>query len=94
MQTIEILSPAGDWERLEAAVRFGADAVYLGGAQFDMRAAAAGFGPDELSRAVVYAHENDVNVYLVCNTLATNEETDRLPDFLKMAHSAGVDALI
>lgn len=94
MQTIEILSPAGDRERLEAAVRFGADAVYLGGAQFDMRASAAGFGPDELVRAVTYAHENGVRVYLVCNTLPTNEEADRLSDFLAMARDAGVDALI
>lgn len=90
----EILSPAGDTERLEAAIRYGADAVYLGGAQFGMRAGCANFGPEQLKTAVSYAHARGVRVYLTCNTLPTNGEADALPEFLQAARDAGVDALI
>lgn len=94
MKTLEVLSPAGDQERLEAAVRYGADAVYLGGAMFGMRAASANFTPEKLKFAVDYAHKHNVQVYLTCNTLPTNAEVAELPEFLKEAANAGVDALI
>ena len=90
----EVLAPAGDFERLEAAVRFGADAVYLGGKAFGMRAASANFGPEELKRAVDYCHAHRVRLYLTCNTLPRNNEIDQLPAFLRSAGEAGVDALI
>ena len=90
----EILSPAGDWERLEAAVRFGADAVYLGAEQFGMRASAASFGREKLREGVAYCHRQGVKVYLTCNTLPRNREIDQLPDFFQMARECGVDALI
>lgn len=90
----EVLSPAGDRERLEAAVRYGADGVYLGGTAFGMRASPQNFTPEELKSAVSYAHENGVRVYLTCNTAPTNEEMERLPEFLSMAAGCGVDALI
>lgn len=90
----ELLAPAGDRERLEAAVQFGADAVYLGGKMFGMRASPANFDPEQLAEAVAFCHEKGVRVYLTCNTLPTNEEVDGLPEFLRMARSAGVDALI
>lgn len=90
----ELLSPAGDRERLEAAIRYGADAVYLGGTAFGMRAASANFDADGLKSAVDYAHAHGVSVYLTCNTLPTNEEIAQLPDFLAAARMAGVDALI
>lgn len=90
----ELLSPAGDFERLEAAVRYGADAVYLGGKSFGMRASPRNFGPDELQKAVSLCHGQGVKVYLTCNTLPTNDEADRLPDFLRRASAVGVDALI
>ena len=60
----ELLAPAGGRERLEAAVRFGADAVYLAGKEFGMRAASPNFGPEELASAVEYAHDAGVRVYL------------------------------
>ncbi len=88
------MSPAGDRERLEAAVRFGADAVYLAGKQFGMRAAPGNFDPDALKEAVRYCHERNVLVYLTCNTVPTNEEVGRLPEFLKESAAAGIDALI
>lgn len=90
----ELLAPAGDRERLEAAVRFGADAVYLGGSAFGMRAAPANFTFDELRCAVEYAHERGVQVYLACNTLPRNAEIDALPAFLTAWAECGVDAFI
>ncbi len=90
----EVLSPAGDRERLEAAVRFGADAVYLAGREFGMRSSPANFGPEELAEAVRFAHGAGVRVYLTCNTVVHNGECARLPEFLRSAKAAGVDALI
>lgn len=90
----EVLAPAGDRERLEAAVRFGADAVYLAGREFGMRSSPANFGPEELASAVRFAHAAGVRVYLTCNTVVHNEECARLPEFLASARQAGVDALI
>ncbi len=90
----ELLAPAGDMERLQAAVKYGADAVYLGGKVFGMRAAPSNFGEDELPEAVAYCHERGVTVYLTCNVLPRNNELNELPDFLMKAEKAGVDALI
>lgn len=90
----ELLAPAGDRERLEAAVRFGADAVYLAGREFGMRTASPNFSREELLPAVRFAHDAGVKVYLTCNTVAHNGEFRRLPDFFRLAAEAGVDALI
>lgn len=90
----ELLAPAGDRERLEAAVRFGADAVYLGGSAYGMRAAPANFTFDALRSAVRYAHERGVRVYLACNTLPRNGEIDELPAFFTAWADCGVDAFI
>ncbi len=90
----EVLSPAGDFECLQAAIRFGADAVYLGGTRFGMRVASANFDDELLQKGVALAHEHGVRVYLTCNTLPTNEEIDALPEFLKSVQAAGVDAVI
>lgn len=94
LQKPELLSPAGDMERLTAAVRYGADAVYLAGKTFGMRAAPANFGEEELARAVAYCHENGVRVYVTCNTLPRNDELSNLPPFLKSCQDMGVDAFI
>ena len=90
----ELLAPAGDMERLQAAVKYGADAVYLGGKVFGMRAAPSNFGEEELPKAVAYCHVRGVKVYLTCNVLPRNDELAELPDFLIKAEKAGVDALI
>lgn len=90
----EVLSPAGDFERLETAVRFGADAVYLGGKAFGMRAASANFGPKDLKKAADHCHRHGVRLYLTCNTLPRNHEINQLPAFFQAAREAGVDALI
>ena len=90
----ELLAPAGDKERLEAAVSFGADAVYLGSDCFGMRTAAASFGGENLRDACEYAHSKGVKVYLTCNTVPRNNELSRLPEFIKFAAECGVDAFI
>lgn len=90
----ELLAPAGDSERLTAAVEFGADAVYLGSDCFGMRTAAASFGGDELKKACDYAHSKGVKVYLTCNTVPRNSELCRLEAFFKFAEQSGVDAFI
>ena len=94
MKPIELLSPVGDMERLNSAISFGANAIYLAGQEFGMRTASNNFDADSLKTAVKLAHENHVNVHLTCNTLPHNEELARLPQFLEMAQDAGVDAFI
>lgn len=92
--TIELLSPAGDMERLHSAIDFGADAVYLAGQEFGMRTASANFNAEGLAQAVKLAHENQVKVHLTCNTLPHNDELARLPQFLQTAQEIGIDAFI
>ena len=90
----EVLAPAGDRERLEAALRFGADAVYLGGKLFNMRAGTRSFTQEELAEAVKLTHQMGKRLYLTCNTLLNNEEADLLPRYLAEVHEMGVDAAI
>lgn len=90
----EILSPAGDMERLISAIDFGADAIYLAGQEFGMRTSPVNFSEKELYKAVNFAHDNNVKVYLTCNTLPRNEEITRLPGFIEKARDIGVDAFI
>ena len=90
----EILSPAGDKERLDAALMFGADAVYLGGDAFTMRAAPANFGVEELAQAVKKCHSQNVKVYLTVNTLPRNNEIALLPSFLERWDACSVDGFI
>ncbi len=91
---VELLAPAGDMERLIAAVKYGADAVYLGGTTFGMRAAPQNFTDENLHEAVKYCHDRGVKVYLTCNVLPRNNEIKMLPAFLENAKKSGVDALI
>ncbi|RKJ41350.1 U32 family peptidase [Acutalibacter sp. 1XD8-33] len=90
----ELLAPAGDMERLEAAVRYGADAVYLAGKDYGMRAAPGNFTREELEKGVELCHQSGVRVYVTCNTLPRNYELQNLPDFLAFCQRAGVDGLI
>lgn len=90
----EVLAPAGDRERLEAALRFGADAVYLGGKLFNMRAGTRSFTQEELAEAVKLTHQMGKRLYLTCNTLLNNEEADLLSKYLSEVHEMGVDAAI
>ncbi len=90
----ELLAPAGDMERLRMAVLYGADAVYLAGTTFGMRAFAGNFEPDELREAVRFAHSHGVRVHCTINTMPRNDEIVRLPEHLERLNDAGVDAVI
>ena len=90
----ELLAPAGDAERLRAALRYGADAVYVGADRFGMRTAAAFFAQEKLREACELAHAQGAKLYLACNTLPRNAEFAALPEFLSFAQACGVDALI
>ena len=94
MGKLELLSPAGDMERLRMAVAYGADAVYLAGTSFGMRSFAGNFSPEELPRAVALAHEHGVKVHVTVNTMPRNGEVASLPAYLEQLNDAGVDALI
>ncbi len=94
MRKLELLSPAGDMERLRMAVAYGADAVYLAGTSFGMRSFAGNFSPEELPLAVRYAHDHGVKCHVTVNTMPRNEEVSRLPAYLEQLQDAGVDALI
>ncbi len=91
---LEILAPVGDMERLFAALDFGADAVYLGGTMFGMRAGSAKFDAQSLKIACNEAHSRGKKVYLTCNTLPHNNEMPLLEGFIKDATAASVDAMI
>ena len=93
-KTIELLCPAGDMERLEMAVAYGADAVYLAGNTFGMRSFAGNFSPEELKTAVELCRRNNVRVHVTCNTMPRNEEIARLPQWLEYLNEVGVDAII
>ena len=94
LNKLEVLAPVGDEERLDAALDFKADAVYLGGEMFGMRAGPANFSEDGLKKAVDRSHSRGVKVYLTCNTLPRNDEISRFEEFIKNAESAKVDAVI
>lgn len=94
MSLLEVLAPAGDEERLTAALNYGADAVYLGRKQFGMRASPMNFDFEQLVKAVDEAHKKGVKVYLTCNTLPRNNELPFFEQFVKEAVDAKVDALI
>lgn len=94
MNKLEVLAPAGDEERLAAALNYGADAVYLGRKQFGMRSSPMNFEFEQLVNAVEQAHAKGVKVYLTCNTLPRNNEIPFFERFVKEAVEAKVDALI
>ena len=90
----EILSPAGNFEKMRAAILYGADAVYLAGSRFGMRAAADNFTVDELRCAVAYAHERGVKVYLTLNTMPREDEYPALREYLTELSDIDIDAMI
>lgn len=90
----ELLSPAGDRERLRMALLYGADAVYLAGRRFGMRSSAVNFSDEDLLWAVETAHALGRRIYVTCNTLPREEELSLLPPYLSFLQDAGVDALI
>lgn len=90
----ELLAPAGDMERLSMALHYGADAVYLAGEQFGMRASAGNFNDESLREAVRLCHSSARQVHVTCNTLPREHELKALPAYLELLEDIGVDALI
>lgn len=90
----EILAPAGDFEKLRYAIAYGADAVYLAGQRFGMRAAAGNFDDTKLRQAIAYAHERQVKCYITVNIMPSNADLQWLPAYLELLQDAGADALI
>ncbi len=94
MRRPEILSPAGNFEKMRSAILYGADAVYLAGHIFGMRAAADNFSIEELTEAVKYAHERGVKVYLTLNTMPREQEYSLLRKYLFDLKNISLDAMI
>ena len=92
---VELLAPAGSYEALEAALRAGADAVYLGGEKFGARAYADNLDRDHMIQAIQYAHLHGKKLYLTVNTLLKNRELEQeLYEYLAPYYEAGLDAVI
>ncbi len=90
----ELLAPAGGWSQLRAAVRFGADAVYLACDRFGMRARADNFTLNDIPSVVSFAHDAGVKVHVTLNTLMDARDIAELPTYLEALDAAGVDAFI
>ncbi len=91
---IELLAPAGSDECLQSALNFGANAIYLGGTDFGMRASSKNFTIDNLRTAVKKAHSKGVKVYLTCNIIPRNNEIEKLPVFIEESADCSIDAFI
>ena len=91
---IELLSPAGDFERLKFALRYGADAVYIGGKNYSLRANAINFTNEEIKEATKFAHSLNKKVYVTVNIVLHDENIDGLKEYLLFLDSVNVDAII
>ncbi len=91
---IELLAPAGDLEKLKIAVLYGADAVYLGGTSFSLRAKAKNFTKEEMAEGVEFAHSHNVKVYVTCNIFAHNEDFNGMAEYFLFLEKIGVDAIL
>lgn len=94
MNNIELLAPAGNLEKLEVAIHYGADAVYLGGTSFSLRKRAGNFSIKEMKRAIEYAHENQVKVYVAVNIFARNEDLLHISEYLSELNEMCADSII
>ena len=94
MKRAELLAPAGNMEKLKMAFHYGADAVFLGGKMFNLRAGSHNFNDEELKEAVEYAHSMEKRVYVALNIIPHNNELELLPDYVKYLEEIGVDGVI
>ena len=94
MDRIELLSPAGDLERLKVTLLYGADAVYIGGQQYSLRANANNFSIEEIKEGCSFAHKLGKRVHLTLNIVFHNEDMDGVEDYIKQVVDAGIDAFI
>lgn len=94
MKQAELLLPAGDLDKLKTAFRFGADAVYVGGKEYSLRAAAANLSLSEINEGLIFAHERGKQLYVAVNILAHNRDLQGLPAYLEGLAQIAVDGLI
>ena len=94
MKKIELLAPAGNMEKLRMAIIYGADAVYIGGEKFGLRAAAGNFDMEEIKEAAAFVHENGKKLFVTVNIIPHNEDLIGLDEYLRELEAAGVDAII
>jgi putative protease len=94
MKKVELLAPAGTFEKMQMAFLYGADACYLGGKLFGLRAGAKNFDIEEIAKAVEYAHEREKKIYVTVNIMAHNEDLEGLPAYLKKLYEINVDAVL
>ena len=94
MNKVELLAPAGDLERLKFSFLYGADACYIGGLDYSLRANAQNFSLDQIKEACLFAHKLNKKVYVTVNIIFHNEDTQNLEEYLKNLEICGVDAII
>ena len=94
MNKVELLAPAGDLERLKFSFLYGADACYIGGLDYSLRANAQNFSLDQIKEACLFAHKLNKKVYVTVNIIFHNEDTKNLEEYLKNLEICGVDAII
>ena len=94
MRTVELLAPAGDLEKLKVALHYGADAVYIGGKDYSLRARASNFDLEMIQEAVEYAHAHDKKVYVTTNIIPQPGDLEGFIEYVKTLEGFGVDALI
>lgn len=94
MKKVELLAPAGNMEKLKIALEYGADAVFLGGKNFNLRAGSSNFSDEELEEAVKYAHHRNKRVYVTLNIIAHNKDLIGLPEYVKFLEKIGVDCVL
>ena len=92
--TPELLSPAGDLDKMRFGIAYGADAVYMAGTRFGMRAAATNFDDNALREGIAYAHAHGVKCYITVNIMPSNRDLPALPAYLELLQDVGADALI
>lgn len=94
MKRVELLAPAGDFERLKYAILYGADAVYIGGQNYSLRANSTNFSIDEIKLASKYVHDHSKKLYVAVNIVFHNEDVDGLKDYLIQLNECNIDAII
>lgn len=94
MKKVELLAPAGDFEKLKKAIYYGADAVYFAGKRFGLRAFCDNFDEEEIVKAIKYSHDHNVKAYITVNILAHNDDFNGMIEYLKFLDKAGCDGVI
>ena len=94
MKNLELLAPAGNFSKLKTAIYYGADAVYVGGKQFSLRAFSDNFTDEELLKATEYVHSYGKKIYVTVNIFAKNSDLIKAEEYFKYLQKIGVDAVI